>query len=307
MGIEADGYNIIYENYKDPLKPIEKTKGFGYYGTLAMTEDKKYVQCHVCGKLFASLSGHIRQHNLTGKEYKEHFQLMTSTALVSEEVREIRIKNSLKLSTKTGYTELPIHLAEYNRKVQSGEIKHKGSNSWKLERRNKEGICPDQVLEKIKDLEEILGRTPTLEEFRSHYHNRYIKAIQYQHGSYLKAVAKAGLRSAYSLRHPDKESLVSELRAFYERYGRVPMTSDFKREMLRDRGVYIRAFGSLNNARVEAGLDAILPLPFGQKVILSPDEYLKYKETGKTPHYTPSKMAIRKRKARQKHLTPNNY
>ena len=78
------------------------------------------------------------------------------------------------------------------------------------------------------------------------------------------------------------------------------MTSDFNRGLLRDRGVYNREFGSLNNARVEAGLNAILPMPFGQHIELTPEQYFQYKETGKIPGYKPTKDAIKAKKWRNK-------
>lgn len=274
-GVLYDGQHLLYENYKEPLKPIEKSKGYGYYGTVAITSDTKYIQCHLCGNLFENLGGHLRKHKIAASDYKERFGLSLGTSLVSEPVREAMQKNAVKLFDG----KLPDHLVEYNRKVQAGEIKHKAhGRGMSLEKRNKLGLCPDQVLTKITDLAKELGHTPSSDEFRKHYSGRYMGSIVFQHGSYLKAVKKAGLRSAKEEKEYTTEELITELQDFHKKHKRIPMTSDFNRGLLPSRNTYFHRFGSLNNARVEAGLNAVLPMPFGQIVEMSPDQYLEYKK-----------------------------
>lgn len=275
-GVSVDGYTLIYADYKEPLKKLLKHQGFGFAGTLAQTSDKEFVQCHICGNLFVALAGHIRKHKLSAKEYRERFGLMASTALCSDTRREALQKTVV---TKLGNTELPSHLIEYNRKMQAGEIKHNPTpkGTWTLERRNKGGVCPEQVLERIKDLADILGKTPSSDEFRDYYRGRYWESILYLHGSWSNAIRKTKLISRNQLRHPDGDQLIATLQEFHKQYGRIPMTSDFARGLLRDKTVYIRVFGSLNNARIEAGLNAILPLPFGQIIEMTPEQYLDYK------------------------------
>lgn len=274
-----EGQTLIYENYKEPLKALTKTKGYGYYGTIAQTSDKKFIQCHICGNLFANLGGHLRVHKISGERYKEIHELGMGTALVSDERRVQMQERAVRKFVKG---ELPAHLVEYNKKVRTGEIKHIGvkhrNGGMHLERRNKLGLCPDQVLIPIKELAKKLGHTPSYDEFRAFYKGRYAGSIRYQHGSYLNAVKKAGLISAKEIKEPDNEKLLQELVEFHKKYGRIPMTSDFNRGLLRPRALYFRRFGNLNNARIEAGLNAVLPMPFGQIVELTPNEYIKYKE-----------------------------
>lgn len=271
------GQTLLYENYKEPLKPVTRGRGFGFYGTVAMTEDREYLQCHICGNLYASLGGHLRRHKVTATKYKKMYGLGITTALVSEPLRESLRKNSVRILTPKG---LPKWLEEYNRKVQSGEVIHKahGGTSMPLEKRNKLGLCPDQVLEKIRELADKLGHTPSLIEFNTEYKGRYTGSINFQHGSYLNAVAKLGLKSAKEVKEHTSQELLENLVEFFDKYGRIPMTTDFNRGLLgAARGTYIARFGTLNNARIEAGLNAILPLPFGQKVEMSPEQYLEYK------------------------------
>lgn len=275
--VKYDGQTLLYENYKEPLKPIEKNKGYGYYGTVALTSDKQYVQCHICGNLYSSLGSHLRKHAITAEKYKEMFQLSMETALISEPVRQKRQELSVK---QLGGKGLPKHLQDYNLKVQTGKIKHKPPkrSGISLQKRNELGLCPDQVLDKIKDLqEEMGGKTPSFDEFQARYDGKYLGPIKFQHGSWSNAVRKVAGMTRDEIRRPDNEQLLQDLRDFHEQNGRIPMTSDFNRGMLRPRTLYFARFGTLNNARIEAGLNAVLPMPFGQVVELTPEQYTDYK------------------------------
>ena len=299
--VEYTGQNLLYENYKEPLKPIEKGKGHGYYGTVAQTDDKEYIQCHVCGHLFMNLGGHLRMHKLTAREYKDEYQLSRKTALVSDRQREKMQQQVFKPGNK----KLPDHLKEYNHKVQTGQISHKGTKKrthrekrndhYSMEWRNERGLCPDQVLEKIQELADELGQVPSQEEFAKRHKGRYIHSIRYLHGSWVKAVGKLGMKSRKELKEPDNTNLLEALIDFQKQYGRIPMTSDFSRGLLRSRGLYISRFGSLNNARIEAGLNAVVPMPFGQIKELTPEEYLQYRNG-----HGLSKEAVRARNRRRK-------
>ena len=279
-GRAVEGYDLIYENYKEPLKKIPKTDGYGFYGTVATTSDGEFLQCHVCGNLFMSLSGHVKIHKLNNRSYKEKYGLSVGTVLISDVQRELRQENVFR----PGVKKITEGLKEYIRKVQAGEIKHPGNRAadrkggnWSLEKRNKLGYCPDQLLEKIKELATKLGHTPSEEEFKFHYEYHFIGSIRRIHGSYLAAVRKAKLISAKELKEPSNEYLLAQLIAFKNEHGHVPMTSDFKRGLLNHKSLYWSRFGSLNEARVAAGLEAVIPMPFGQLILMQPDEFIAYK------------------------------
>ena len=277
------GEVLVYENYKEPLKQIEKNKGYGYYGTIAQTNDGEYVQCHICGHLFEHVGLHLRLHKVSAEKYKEDYGLAVGTALMSDNAREEMQEEFAKRRAENRIrTELPVWLDEYNKKVQSGAIKHVGNKrregSLPLEKRNKLGLCPDQVLEKIKELADDMGRTPSEDEFKRHYKGRFYHSITSQHGSYLKAVKKLGLKSAKELKEYTDEELLQALRDFKEKHGYIPTRSDFSRGLLPSYNTYYLRFGTINNARIEAGLNALLPLAFGRQIELTPQEYFDYRE-----------------------------
>lgn len=293
--LSPETVTLLYEDYKEPLRAVEPEKGFGYMGTLAMNEERTHVQCHICGNLYKSVGGHLRLHRISSEDYRKEFGLGITTALIGEEYRLERQRSAVK---NLGGKGLPKHLEGFNAKFKSGEIKRKG-HVPSLEWRNRKGLCPDQVLEKILDLKEKLGHVPSQEEFIAEHKGRYLASIKFQHGSWIKAVHKLGLQSADELRRVNTAKLIDDLRDFYERNGRIPMTSDFNRGLLRDKTVYIRKFGSLNNARLEAGMNAVIPMPFGQILELTPEEYFKYK-SGHTIDKKVSKAVVTRRVYRQK-------
>lgn len=148
-----------------------------------------------------------------------------------------------------------------------------------LESRNKRGLCPDQVLAKIKDLADRLGHCPTVAEFKQAYGSRFLTPINFHFGGYNKACRKASLIPRQDILNYTDEQLLEKLVAFKEKFDRIPMTSDFDRGLLPAARTYKNHFGTLNWARVEAGLGAILPIHHGQYKIMTPDEYIKYKDS----------------------------
>lgn len=271
-----ENVTAVYNDYKEPLKPVEG--GFGYMGTLAENEEHTHIQCHICGLFLKSLGTHLKgTHNISASQYKERFGFAQTIGLVSRESKAKYQRNAViqfapERSTKA--------LVEWRKNLKkNGQVVKRGKPS--LEWRNRKGLCPDQVLERILELKKRLGRVPSQQEFKRYYKGRYFSSIILQHGSYQKAVNKLGLQTAGQLRRLNPDKLLADLAYFHETQGRIPMTKDFKNSgLLRPYTTYISVFGTLNNARLEAGLDAIVPLGFGRFVQMTPQEYSDYK-TGK--------------------------
>lgn len=67
-------------------RPLQKvTNGYGFKGVLIQTDNREFIQCHVCGKWRRIITTiHLKSHNLTQEEYKKKFGLLKTTALVSD-------------------------------------------------------------------------------------------------------------------------------------------------------------------------------------------------------------------------------
>lgn len=276
MGVPSEGMTLVYENYKEPLKKVEG--GHGYIGTIAQNQEKTHIQCHICGFMFKSLGPHLRNHNLNARDYKQKFHLSLSTALLGDELRQARIKAREGGIYEKG--KLPEHLKKYHEKRQEqGKPLARGDASWSLEVRNKKGICPDQVLEKIREAAAKNDGPLSYEDFqRINGNKRYLHTATYFFGSWGNAVKMAGLISAGDARDErySKKRLIEYLKTFYKENGRTPMKSDFSRGVLPARYHYHKHWGTLNNARVEARIPTVIPLPGRRYIEMPPDKFVEY-------------------------------
>lgn len=259
-----EGEELIFYNYKEPLKPIEEGKGFGYYGVLLSSKDETKVQCHICGLLFESLSGHIRQnHNLKVAKYKERYQLAHSTALVSEKrrlalkARTIEWLNSLSQKQRDLMRKNSIKsLAKY--------LKEHGAHgkSITLETKNKRGTCPDQLIDKVKKVAEALGHSPSKNEFIDFYKSqKYVHIILKTFGTWNEVKRRAGLdllvtsSNGKAKKHRyTKEEIIDYMKLFYQENKRPPTTTDCNRGLIPHQTTIKRIFGSMQEARLASGI-----------------------------------------------------
>lgn len=259
---------LTVKNYKEPLRKV--VNGFGYIGCLSQTKDGEKLQCHICGKLFASLQLHVyKTHGIKAKEYKLRFGLAMETALMSDAVREKKKENTLRWMrtfTKEEWEEHMKKRIEINKQIRAkGGWGKRGKDQ--LETANKRGTCPDQILEKIKEVAKKVGRTPTLQEFiNEHGGERYRHLICKVYGSWgnalkiLKMTPKErDWKTNYKGTKYDSETLLEYLIDFAREHGRIPTSTDFRRGYLPSDAVYRRHFGTLEQARERAGVYDYVP------------------------------------------------
>ena len=244
-GVKAD--DIKFYNYKEPLKKVPE--GYGYLGTLAYSKKLDQVQCHICGLFFRFINNaHLGKcHKMTARQYKEKFQLSPTTALCGEGTRVKLIKRFDNMS--------PEYWEQKRKDLKKAQKVPKRHPKYSLEVHNKRGTCPDQLLDKIKKLANILHRAPTGQEFTDYY-KKFMGSIQYTFGTYENALRKAGLTPGREVQAEkySEENLLEYLRIFYREHNRVPVSSDFSRGLLPKEGVYYKKFGSMLIAREVAGI-----------------------------------------------------
>lgn len=247
-----DSGEILYRDYKEPLTPVGG--GFGYMGTIGITKDGTKIQCHVCGGLFEHLSHHVHaKHGLKAQEYRQKFGLSTRVSLMSDRLRKKHVQTYQYLWSP----EHREHLRELRKKAAVSQKNSgsygKGVKRWSLERRNRAGNCPDQVVEKIKELATKLGRAPSYLEYIAEYGHGLMRSVINLHGTYSKAVKKAGFTTAYDNRGYNRVELLQMINTFRQQEGRDPTYSDFKRrEDLPSYSTYCNVFGGIQEARREA-------------------------------------------------------
>lgn len=254
---------LTVKNYKLPLKEIEKDLGHGYYGTLQQTADGKLIQCHLCGELFENLGSHvIQKHQVPTRQYKIRFQLQMGTALISDTEREKRKEGMQRFLNRMSneqridfFEKLQISVKE---RTKNSRYKHNFNHNLSLEYKNKKGLCPDQILNKIHLLRQKLNRVPKIREFEKEYgiNHRHVVIITF--GSWNKALLKLDpnikVTPNYSKKRYSNEELLERLRKFKAEMSRFPTHEDCRRGLLPSSYTYYHRFGGLIKARQLAGI-----------------------------------------------------
>jgi hypothetical protein len=257
-----DTNEVFYYGYKDPLKRY--AKGFGYVGVLAYNKEKDKVQCHICGRLFKNVGSHAALYHKIGKEkYKEMTGLSQNTALVGEGTREKLIlvhKDTKTFSHKNKtYTQVVDHMKKMSAIARKNEkAGKKRKNPWSMEKRNKEGVCPDQLIDRISRLTEKLGERPSAKRYAQEYGS--FQSVITVFGTWNKALEIAGIKTYTEQKgeRSDPKYLLEYMRMFYKKHGRTPRHSDMLRGLLPRHQIYCKVFGTLNKARQLAGVPVLL-------------------------------------------------
>jgi hypothetical protein len=132
--------------------------------------------------------------------------------------------------------------------------KKQGSKQkWSLELRNKNGNCPDQILDKISQLEQRLATVPTSADFIAAYGHGNMGSLRYHYGNWTKAMRALGKSTVSDARVLDPLALLARINEFRFREGREPLWSDFRHSSpLGAPNSYIRKFGGIREARKQA-------------------------------------------------------
>ena len=260
--IKHENTFLTIKNYKEPLKKIPRKEGFGYYGTILVSKDGTLIQCHMCGKLFASLPGHIqRAHKTKVTDYKKTFDLAKSTALVSE-MERYRMKQAMLNYIKTLTPQQQKERREKMRDIFRKRGKFQPTIS--LETKNKRGTCPDQLLAKITEVAKKLKHTPSLGEFIDETGTQRFKFLIIKtFGSWknalkmLKMSPKGSHSKGGRVKHTDQQ-LLEYLKIYTQENRKLPTATDCKRGLLPTYETYERHFETFENARQLAGVYQIL-------------------------------------------------
>lgn len=178
---DAPSGSVMLYNYKEPFMRYDK--GYGYQGVLLFDVEDDKVQCHLCGEWFAYLPNHLhREHSTSAREYKEMVGLSQTTALIGEAQRAKLIETALGRRT---FKNLRPGVAKTEAEKQKIRETLK---KLTVERQNKLGTCPAQLIEKLRNKYHKLGRTPSekIDGFQKETYERVF-------GSWKEACARSGI------------------------------------------------------------------------------------------------------------------
>lgn len=251
--------DVIFYGYKAPLTPFKG--GHGFVGVLRYSKDKEMAQCHFCGRLFRNVGSHaFFTHGMKAIEYKEKTGLAMGTALVGERTREKLIASH---DTVPSFSQIGKTKEEVREKMRTMGEKARGRRTrpkWSLERRNLNGNCPEQLIDRIKRLQKKLGKRPSAKQYAKEYGS--YQSVMTVYGKWNKALEVAGMATYTTEKglRSDRKYLLAQLKQFYDKHGRTARTSDMKRGLLPNHQIYWKVFGSLNNARQLAGVPVVIQL-----------------------------------------------
>lgn len=231
--------------YKEPLREVPD--GFGYLGTLKFDKTNEFTQCHVCGYYFKQLGQHVRfNHGLKAEDYKSQFGLTRGAALTAPVTREkMRQATWLKLT--------PDQRVQRTKDLLANRGSRPRGAGKSLQQKNREGRCPDQLLQKIIDLSELTEHTPSMKDCADILGHGWRMSILRTFGTWNNAVKLAGLKpntaaDGAKTRYSEVQA-VAMLRDFKDQHGREPYISDLKDGLLPSEDVYRRLFGKFSKAK----------------------------------------------------------
>lgn len=178
------------------VPPFEKNdSGFGFKGVLIEDFESGKIQCSICGEWFEQMARHLETHQINSKDYKLKFGLLLSTALKSKEMRlhQSKVMIARRKSDK-----------KYRGRFKKNNL-FAGNRKYKpkaLESRNKYGVCDLQLMERIIQLKEELGKTPTLIDLKEKYGMGMMALIHKRYGSYIKLCRNLGMNPNFSNWNP---------------------------------------------------------------------------------------------------------
>jgi hypothetical protein len=187
------GYAVIGKY----VPPFEKnTTGFGFKGVALEDFKSGKLQCSICGEWFEQLPIHLfHAHDITSPDYKRKFGLLQSTALKSKKMRLAQSVVMQKMRNSH-----PKHRMKFkNNNLFAGN--RKGIVKAE-ESKNKFGVCDLQVMEKVIELHNELGKTPTLTDLKDRYGAGFIFQLHKRYSSYINYCNSIGFEPNFSNYNP---------------------------------------------------------------------------------------------------------
>lgn len=229
-GLElGDNIETLFK-VQTPLTPAPSK--FGYVGVLLRNKLTDRIQCHICGKWFRFLAPHLKiAHQSSTVEYRKEFSLPINFPLCSRKFSKKRSEN-IRCS-KDHMIMMQKKLAEMRKNGFQRAINKKHKKGLKYyynteAHKNKNGFCDEQIRSRYLIVCETLGHEPSHYELRIE-DNSLAKKIQYKYKNYSIFRKKFGYSKPAmrtTLMYTD-ESLIAVLRAYYKKYGRVPVAKSF--------------------------------------------------------------------------------
>lgn len=142
----------------DPTRANGRVSGHGHlwslpdgtglhapYGALAREDGTGRLCCHLCGRFFRSLGGHVRSHGYTAAAYRETMGLGTTTVLVAPDVgARISARQTARWDADVGVREA---FAAGQEMARSGELGRRSAAARAVTERRERSVAQRAALD----------------------------------------------------------------------------------------------------------------------------------------------------------------
>lgn len=245
------GNDVFLYGHKAPYS----SSGYSLQGVLELDEADDRVKCHECGEWCERLGNHVwLVHGMKARDYKVKHGLPLYAALLGERLRNLHVelgsKPELQAASIRAIQAAGIDMRAVG-KLGAGK-RSAGRRGLMHATRNRNRTCPQQILERIREIAAKVGRPVGLRDLVAN--GLHPKSIEAVHGTtWRNAVRLAGIDPEVLVRY-SRPTLVELLRDFYVKYHRLPSESDQHRGVIPSADTFRKAFGGMMEAYEAAGL-----------------------------------------------------
>lgn len=252
--------------YKGEPPFMNYTKGFGYLGVILQDKTTGKIQCHLCGKLFKSVSKHIwHKHEINDFEYKLDVGLNNTTPLVCESTSKKHRDYYLENKKVIERTLRKNNKIIYEKKLI--KVRQNIGRKCRVQQKNLFGTCDLQAKEMFWAEFRKLGKIPTTDEMtgslkhivftRFQTYNEALKTWGVTEEN-IKKYKEENNKKIYEIRKSknffpkyDKQIIIEQNINFHKTHGRLPTWEEGRRIGFPSREVYLRCFGTKRKKELE--------------------------------------------------------
>jgi len=230
---------------------MEVKRGYGFQGVVQYDDIEDKIQCHICGKWFQSLGGHLhKKHGILSDNYRMDYGLSLGTPLCGSRLSN---KQSIQ-ATRCFTTEKQEKMSKASVGFHKRRRPQRVIGGFTMQVKNSRGLCDLQMKSRYEVVKRIVKREPSSSDILKY--DRKLSGVIWSRGTLNQFRKSMGISTKTvgewnSL--PDLD-YVAALRKKAREKKRVPCPKDFPTGCKPCRAAFYKHFGSWHSALRVAGL-----------------------------------------------------
>jgi len=242
----------VYPLYKEQMhEPYMENDNGGYEGVVLYDDNKDLVRCDECGVWKQDLNRHLTIHKMTVEDYKEKYELLRGTPLISKRLSEIRRETALN-NIKTGRVKSPTAEVQYKAALSPKRL----GRTYRTQHKNKYALCEAQIEARLQVVLKQSGREELTSADVWKYDNKLRATLISRYGSLEEFCSQHKITKNQG--YLDAE-VIGMLRSWVLTNKKIPTQIVIRKETtLPSIHTVVKHFGSWRRAKMMAGLDQLL-------------------------------------------------